>query len=103
LHADLATNILRLLIDVQSLKDRIGGVKGAGDIGEYLLKVVNDKTVLRPPSATPAPSETDGAVINGTDSARAPKGEHKESENNPGPPEKENSGPPTVAESMEKS
>jgi vacuolar protein sorting-associated protein 54 len=94
---------VRLLVDVQSLNDRIGNVNGAGDIGEYLLKLINDKTVLRPPSPVPKPSETDLAVTNGADSAELPKGEHKGPENNPRPAEKEDARPPMVAESKKQS
>jgi hypothetical protein len=81
--------IFRLLIDVQSLNDRIGSINGAGDIGEYLLKLVNGKTILRPPSPVPTPSESNDPVTNGTGSAEPPKDEQKDSENNPGPPEKD--------------
>jgi hypothetical protein len=101
--------IIRLLLDVQSLNDRIGSVAGAGDIGEYLLKLVNDKTILRPPSPelapapAPAPLDTDGAVTNGTESGGSPKGEQKGPEMPPGSLEKEDAQPPTVAKSKKES
>jgi len=84
--------VLRLLIDVQSLNDRIGSVNGAGDIGEYLLKLVNDKTVLRPPSPVPepAPSNTGGTATNGTKSVGSPKSEKKDPEKQSDSSEKEN-------------
>lgn len=65
-------------------------VNGAGDIGEYLLKLVNDKTVLRPPSPVPAPapSNAGSAITNGVETER-PTGEQIESENSQGPPEKD--------------
>lgn len=78
----------RLLFDVQSLKDRVGNVNGAGDIGEYLLKLVNDKTVLKPPPTfvpAPTPSEAESAVTNGAEADESSRGE---SGTNPGSAEK---------------
>jgi hypothetical protein len=88
-------DIFRLLIDVQSLNDRIGGVNGAGDIGAYLLKLVNDKTVLRPPSPVPARASLDAnsTITNGAESLDSLKSAQKEPEIRSGSLEKEDAPP----------
>lgn len=93
--------IFRLLIDAQSLNDRIGGVNGAGDIGAYLLKLVNDKTVLRPISPEPARAflDANSTVTNGTESLDSLKSAQKGPEMQSGSLEKEDAPP---AETMAK-
>src|ERR1700694_1258271 len=83
------TDHCRLLLDVQSLNDRVGNINGAGDIGKSLLKLINDKTILRPPSPVPTQQETGGPVTNGTESAEPPRGELNDREGKAGSPEKE--------------
>jgi hypothetical protein len=95
--------VLRLLIDAQSLNDRIGGINGAGNIGEYLLKLVNDKTVLRPPSPVPAPSNTGGTATNGTESVGSPKSEQKEPKKQSDSSEKEDAPVETAAKTERQS
>jgi hypothetical protein len=53
-----------LLRDAEFINIRIGNVNGAGDFGEYILKIVNDKATLAPANANatkPESTATNGA------------------------------------------
>lgn len=103
--------IVRLLFDVQSLNDRIGSVSGAGDIGDYLLKLVNEKTVLgtRPtPVPAPAPASPDAqnsesTVSNGAEAVKSFQGERTELGTNLGSAEKDDPAPAEKVAEPEKS
>jgi len=99
MYFEQATNMLRLLVDVQLLKDRISDVNGAGDIGAYLLKLVNDKAVLRAPSPVTVPqsADTSSAATNGAESLENPKSAKKEPEKGSGSLEKEDTPPVEAA------
>lgn len=47
----------RMLRDVKYFKTRIGGLDGANDTGDYIIKVVQDKNVPRT-SISPSPPTT---------------------------------------------
>lgn len=58
----------RMLRDAEYFKTRVGGLDGANDAGDYIIKVVQDKNVPRatPPATTPPPAEgTQPALENG--------------------------------------
>lgn len=59
-----------MLRDVEYLESRISKLDGAADLGEYLVKLVNDKTVAERagPSDTTSPGE-DGLIEKQPESA----------------------------------
>lgn len=62
---------VRLLRDVEFFKTRISKLDGAGDIGDFLVAIINEKSVDRapnPPSEVPEPGAPagEGARPNGT-------------------------------------
>ncbi|KAH8805885.1 Vps54-like protein-domain-containing protein [Xylogone sp. PMI_703] len=69
----------RMLRDVEYFKSRIGNIAGAEDAGDYLIGIVNAKTVPEPPAPAPAtaPAPANGeAPTNGAHQADAsPNGE----------------------------
>jgi vacuolar protein sorting-associated protein 54 len=46
-----------MIRDVEYFKTKIGGLDGAGDAGDYIVKLVKDKKVTKPRMATPPPAE----------------------------------------------
>lgn len=52
-----------MLRDAEHFKTRIGGLDGAGDTGDFIVKLVKEKSVPRPGPAPAAPE----AATNGKD------------------------------------
>lgn len=49
-----------MLRDAEHFKSKIGGIDGAGDTGDFLIRLVKDKSVpaAAPTTSTPPPSDT---------------------------------------------
>lgn len=64
-----------MIKDVEFFKTKIGSIDGAGDAGDYLVKLAQDKSVPKPKAAAPAPVATapekipEVPVTNGKESA----------------------------------
>ena len=60
-----------MLTDAEYFKTRIGGLDGAGDVGDYIVNVVKGKSVpkSKAPIPAPAPVEKDKAAANGKSSS----------------------------------
>ncbi|KAF4636225.1 hypothetical protein G7Y89_g1868 [Cudoniella acicularis] len=56
----------RMLRDAEHFKTKIGGLDGAGDTGDYLIKLVKDKTILKPKAESPKPTQNGVTATNGT-------------------------------------
>ena len=68
-------------------------MSGAGDVGGYLIKLVKDKTIAKPPPA-PTPEEVEGAATNETgESTKALDTEKSKAEDKPTISEKDNAAP----------
>lgn len=61
-----------MLRDAEHFKAKIGGLDGAGDAGDYVVKLVKDKKVpkTKPVASPPAAVKTD-PVTNGKSSSEA--------------------------------
>jgi vacuolar protein sorting-associated protein 54 len=46
-----------MIRDVEYFKTKIGSLDGAGDAGDYIVKLVKDKKVPKQKPATPPPAE----------------------------------------------
>lgn len=50
----------RMVTDVQFFKNKIDRIDGSGDLGDYLLSVINSKPIVAGPAAETASSEKEG-------------------------------------------
>ena len=51
----------RMLRDIELFRSRISKLDGTGDIGDYLVKLVNDKTVAQKEEPLKTPESTNAA------------------------------------------
>lgn len=77
-----------MLRDAQYFKTRIGGLDGANDAGDYIIKVVQDKNVPRNSSsalpATTSPPDTQVTTPTGVTQPVAENGNENGNGNNSG-------------------
>jgi vacuolar protein sorting-associated protein 54 len=66
-----------MLRDAEHFKNKIGGLDGAGDAGNYIVNLVKEKSVPKPRPLTPAPIEKDETATNGNTSSEAAAGVKK--------------------------
>ena len=58
---------VRMLTDAEYFKTKIGGLDGAGDVGDYIVNLVKEKSV--PKDKVPAPVGKDETAANGKNSS----------------------------------
>lgn len=77
--------------DIEYLSTRLGKVEGFGDLGEYLLKIVRSKDVVKadPPTAPPPEDAPKGKEAE----SEVKKGVEKEGEGGTSPESKSNGDP----------
>jgi vacuolar protein sorting-associated protein 54 len=66
-----------MLRDAEHFKNKIGGLDGAGDAGNYIVNLVKEKNVPKPRPLTPAPIEKDETATNGKTSSEVAAGVKK--------------------------
>jgi len=75
----------RMLRDVEYFNTRLGGLDGAGDIGEYIVKLVKEKSVPRPkpiPEPRTQPETNGKASFDVATDAGGEKSTEKQAEGN---------------------
>ena len=88
----------RMVRDAEHFKAKIGGLDGAGDAGDYIVKLVKNKNVPKTKAVNPPPppaTATNGTKPNGTPQEKD-KTESSNGNGNGSPSEKTDDSTPTT-------